>query len=295
MLNLRAYKRLPLILAFVWLGLLLSLGVWWLYLLIKLSNQLVLLNSPTPLNYLKIVKYEGLSFFILLILTSATLIYFYYQEMKQANSLKAFFASLTHELKTPLASMKLQTEVIKDLIERGNIQGLPAFADKLINDSKRLELELDKILHLSRIERGVNLPIQEIDLKRFIKSFLQKNKTDVQIEFKVDETKNHVILADEFALTLIMRNLLDNSQKHSTQKKVIITLDGANLDYQDETQFSGDLGKLGTIFYKHNSPKGSGIGIYLIKKLTESMQGHFKLIHSPTTLLFSFQFKEENK
>lgn len=290
----RVQKKLPLILSLVWLILILLLGSWWMFLLIKLSNQLISYNAVQSFNYLKIVKYEGISFFILLILVSLTLFYFYYQEIKQANSLKAFFASLTHELKTPLASMKLQTEVIKDLVDRGNTQNLKNFSEKLISDSKRLELELDKILHLAKIERGVSLPLQEIDLNRFVKKMIQKYQAELEIEYN-DQKEPTIILADEFALTLIFRNLMDNSLKHSQTKKIKINIDHHNLTYSDETTFTGDLKKLGTLFYKHNSPKGSGIGIYLIKKLSESMKGKFEVQNNVDRLNFCIHFQEAKK
>ena len=290
----REQKKLPLILSLVWLILILLLGSWWMFLLIKLSNQLISYNAVQSFNYLKIVKYEGISFFILLILVSLTLFYFYYQEIKQANSLKAFFASLTHELKTPLASMKLQTEVIKDLVDRGNTQNLKNFSEKLISDSKRLELELDKILHLAKIERGVSLPLQEIDLNRFVKKMIQKYQAELEIEYD-DQKEPTIILADEFALTLIFRNLMDNSLKHSQSKKIKINIDHHILTYSDETNFTGDLKKLGTLFYKHNSPKGSGIGIYLIKKLSESMKGKFEVQNKVDRLNFCIHFQEAKK
>ena len=85
------------------------LGSWWLYLVFKLANKLETLNHPLlEGNLVKMIKLEGLTFFIFLSILTVTLLYIYIQDHKKTISLQAFFSSLTHELKTPLASIKLQ-------------------------------------------------------------------------------------------------------------------------------------------------------------------------------------------
>jgi signal transduction histidine kinase len=61
--------------------------------------------------------------------------------------------------------------------------------------------------------------------------------------------------------------------------------------YDDHgSKFNGDVSHLGELFYKHNSSKGSGIGLYLIKNLMRKMQGHFE-IENNDRLKFKLTFK----
>jgi signal transduction histidine kinase len=292
-------KRWLLGLTVLWMTTILALGIWWLFLLVKLSNLLEASKQlPTGMNFIRLVKYEGGTFLMLLILISVTLLYFYFQELKQTNMVRAFFASLTHELKTPLASMRLQAEVMHDLVENNKFDSLHDYAHRLIDDGKRLELEMDKILQLSRVQKGGRINLSEVDLVRFIKTLINKNYPEIKFDLQSHDV-DPFILADEFALSLIIRNLIDNSLKHCKEPQIKFTLLEKNAEiflvYTDHGSFSGDITKLGQLFYKHNSPKGSGIGLYLIKELMIQMNGTFKTInHSPLEFQLAFQKDSSN-
>ena len=55
-------------------------------------------------------------------------------------------------------------------------------------------------------------------------------------------------------------------------------------------KFCGNLDRLGKLFYKHDSPKGSGIGLYLVKKLVQRQGGQF-VVSNEARLLFELKFK----
>lgn len=286
-------KKWLLTLTSLWVFTILCIGSWWLFLVIKLSKHLEEANVNTGVDYIRMAKWEGGFFLGLLAIISLSLIYLYLQELKQTSSLKAFYASLTHELKTPLASMRLQTEVINDLIEQNKTQNLNSFGKRLIEDSKRLELEMDKILHLSRVEQGGVLSLQNIHVHRFLKNLFQKHYPDVSIEL-INLNDDLEIQADEFGLSLIFRNLVDNSLKHVKELKTITIGFEENTEkpffyYQDGGSFDGNIKKIGSLFYKHNSPKGSGIGLYLVSKLMNQMKGRLLITQSP--LVFKLEFK----
>ncbi len=273
------------------IGLIFSLGAWWLYLVVNLSNTLSSLNVEHRMNHFKflnIAKYEGITFFILLTIVSLLLIYIYLQDIKKTKAIHAFFASLTHELRTPLASVRLQAEVIDEMSE-GN-QSLKKLTQRLIEDTTKLESELDKSLQLARIERDGQFSLSPIDLYEFISSFIQKN----QLQNRVEINKNKslcVIMAEEQALNVIFRNLFENTLRHNKSSAPIsisINKSGSNIEviYDDHgAKFSGDKNKLGQLFYKHESAKGTGIGLYLIKKLIKKMNGEFSLADNERLIL----------
>jgi signal transduction histidine kinase len=279
----RHYRWFYLIVASLTL-LVLALGVWWLYLLTVLSRMI----GPTSSGVINMVKWEGSTFLLLILASSLTLMYLYARDLKKTRALQALFASLTHELKTPLASMRLQAEVIRDLIadETHDHEQLKNLTTRLIQDTTKFEHELDKGLQLSRVEKDGALSLSAIDLARFVRKFITRYDLPIVLEGE------SVVMADEMALTMILRNLLENTQRHNPQtKKILIRLNSATLLYDDHGPvFQGERKKLTQLFYKHDSKKGTGIGLYLVKQLMEAMQGSIQF-SSEGPLTFTLTFK----
>jgi signal transduction histidine kinase len=237
--------------------------------------------------------WEGSTFIILLFFLSTSLLILYLRNQRKTKALQDFFLSLTHELKTPLASIKLQGEVIGEMVSKYQDVNLDKLISRLGDDTIKLEIQMDKILQLSRLERGGSLNVTNLSLVPFIKNEAKKWKSSLTID--ISSNIDHVeIEADEFALELILKNLFENSKNHGTTKKVSIEISSVghfvNVIYSDGSIFTGDEKKLTELFYKHNSKKGSGIGLYLVKKLSSKMGAFFKVSFTPS-LTFHFTFK----
>lgn len=290
-------------LTFLWVIMLLGLGSWWLYLVFKLHSTLSSLNLPelgSQNRFLNMMKWEGSFFFIFLVLLGVSLFIMYVRDMRKSKAMQAFFSSLSHELKTPLASMRLQAEVIKDLIEdeSHSHDQLSDLTRRLIEDTHKLESELEKSLQLSRIEHDATMTLAPISLERFLRRQESRLLSPLKIELNISNDGSEV-LADELSMNMIFRNLLENTQRHqSGAKKVHITSKKVGhlieITYDDfGKKFEGDSKLLGELFYKFNSAKGSGIGLYLIKNLMRKMQGNF-VISNEERLLFKLYFKATN-
>lgn len=279
---------------------LLGLGSWWLFLVFKLHSTLISLNLPelgSESRFLNMMKWEGSFFFLLLVLLGASLLILYIRDMRKSKAMQAFFSSLSHELKTPLASMRLQAEVIKDLIEdeTHSHDQLSDLTKRLIEDTYKLESELEKSLQLSRIEQDGVMTLVPVSLERFLRRQEQKLHTPLKVDLKIGKDSQEV-LADELAMNMIFRNLFENTLRHQKNAtRVLITAQRKGKDievtYDDfGKKFEGDFSLLGHLFYKFNSSKGSGIGLYLIKSLMKKMQGSF-VIMNDERLLFRLTFK----
>jgi signal transduction histidine kinase len=162
-------------LTLLWVVMLLGLGSWWLYLVFKLHTSLSLINLPeigSQAKFLNMMKWEGSFFFIFLTLLGGSLFIMYIRDMKKTKAMQAFFASLSHELKTPLASMRLQSEVIKDLIEdeTHSHEQLADLASRLIEDTSKLESELVLLDEASAQEYMTEVGIKESGLNKLIKN-----------------------------------------------------------------------------------------------------------------------------
>jgi signal transduction histidine kinase len=295
-------SKILITLSLLWSITILAIGTWWGYLIISLSSNLQRSERLLGGNTLRMIKWEGSFFLLLLLLLSGTLLFFYLKNQKKTHYLQTFFASLTHELKTPLASIRLQAEVISEATknfkdnsphENEELESkLSLLSSRLIEDTNNLEMEMEKILHLSRIERGGNLNPVTVNLYDFLQSVLNSSLDGTEITIN-NQLINPVVLADHFALKLIIRNLIQNSLIHDNGQRITITLSQNHkttlLTYSGGGHFKGDLRKLGTLFYKYNSTKGSGIGLYLIKRLMSKMGGSLEISNTPE-LTFTLRF-----
>lgn len=276
-----------------------AFGLWWLYLLFELGAQLKTLEGDGS-EYTRLIRMldlEGTTFIIVLFTGGVFAGWVYLQDLKKSRAIQAFFSSLTHELKTPLASMRLQAEVIDE------IKGNPAQSEKLsvlvgrmIEDSQSLETQMDKALQLARLEQGGSFHLKKIELKSFFKRILYRYNE--QYTINLDLTHNEV-MADEFALELIFKNFLENTKRHQSESKIInirTSQESGNIKitYNDHGQpFKGDISKLGELFYKHNSSQGTGVGLYLTKRLSSAMRGKLIIEQAPH-LVFHVRLQEVN-
>lgn len=277
-------RRLFYGLSLLWVVLLFGIGSWWLYLVFKLHSMISELNLPqlgSQSRFLNMMRWEGTFFFIFLLLLGASLFIMYFRDLRKSRAMQSFFSSLSHELKTPLASMRLQAEVIKDLIddETHSHDQLSSLTKRLIEDTDKLESELEKSLQLSRIEQDGALTLTPVSLEKYLRRHQRKLGT-VELELNL---MSYEVMADELALNMIFRNLFENTLRHNPQSKIVTVSavpQGQNVvvTYDDHgKKFPGPVEKLGDLFFKYDSSKGSGIGLYLIKSLMKKMRGNFEV------------------
>lgn len=270
----------------------LALGAWWLYLLTVFAKMI----GPTEDRVVRMLMWEGSTFLVLLTSSAISVAVMYWRDLRKTSALQALFASLTHELKTPLASMRLQAEVIRDLIadESHDHDQLTALTTRLIQDTSKFEHELDKGLQLSRVEGQGTLTLSPVDLARFVRKLATKHGLTLEV------TGNGVVLADEMALTMVFRNLFENTARHNPQgTKATVSFqeqgDSLVCSYNDHGKvFAGDRKMLGELFYKHDSKKGTGIGLYLVKQLMKAQQGKLSFsLEGPLVFFLEFRRGEE--
>lgn len=205
-----------------------------------------------------------------------------------------FVASVTHELKTPLTSIRLSSELLN--------QGWLTVPEKISEhhhmiqkESERLSRLIDNVLSLARLEKKTyNLHLGKHDPSKDAQEFAKEFKALTQGEGFVwqDAITEGLppILYDADALKQILFNLIENSlkfSKSSNNKKIIF---GVFLQNQEVVWQIRDFGpgvaeselhKIFAQFYRienelTRSTKGTGIGLSLVKTLAEQM--HAKVI-----------------
>jgi signal transduction histidine kinase len=280
-----------------WLALQISLVFWWATLIERQARRIAELEElqgagagglraaqQWSRTRLMLVG-ESSSFLALLLAISLLLAWLYWREHRRARSMQAFFASVTHELRTPLTSMRLQAEAIAEGEQRAEL------ALRLLEDSHRLESQIDKTLELARIEGGGPLSEQAIPLQgwvpRTLASVAQAHGERVQLRAQIDASVPPV-LADAGALQLILRNLVENSVRHSRVSPVSVQVSASVqgplvvLSYQDNGHgLAPGSGRLGALFGRGPQSSGAGVGLYLVRRLMQRMGGRARFDTAP--------------
>src|SRR5690606_25943891 len=110
-----------------------------------------------------------------------------------------------------------------ELVSKLDHARISELTGRLIEDTQKLEDQMDKILQLSRLERGGNLNPVPVNLTPFIQNLIERWGNRLQIDF-VSKDNLSPVLADQFALTLVLRNLLENTRTHAHNKNAHISV-----------------------------------------------------------------------
>jgi signal transduction histidine kinase len=255
-----------------------SLAVWW---LIHGLAQIERLGQLSPgiseqlVREQRMVQWEGMTLIACLIGGGMALLYYNRREHGRNNQVKEFFATLTHELKTPLASLRVQVESLhEDLAGTDHAK----LTTRLLSDAARLELQLENALYLASARDADQLHLENLNVGSVV---LNMKEHWPEIESQVPA--NTFVLADSRALEGILKNLVQNARVHGHATKIFVgaaIADGiVTLSVRDNGHgFKGNPKKLGELFARHTTMSGSGVGIYLARQLTEKMKGRLDFI-----------------
>jgi len=208
-------------------------------------------------------------------------------ELNRQKSL--FVSSVSHDLKTPLTSIKLFTEKIME--EEKNISDKTLRNLKIINgESDRLTRLINNVLDFSKIEKGIkNYSFRKISLNEVVEKVLSImqyifliNRFNVHKEIGVF---NDCIIGDEDALVEALENVITNSIKYSSNRKEILIKTYQKGDYA--CIMISDKGKginqeeLEKIFEPYvrsdTATEGTGLGLSIVKNIVDAHSGNIEI------------------
>ena len=208
-------------------------AIFFLILGISLSVLAIALNIGWMLLNLRQVALLvfGVVFFALIITGLILNTIFLIREIRRNEQHDAFLNAVTHELKTPIASIKLYLETLKsrDLDREKQLE----FYDIMLEDNERLLSTVEQVLQASSTrEKKRALNLAEIDIAELLKETIgivrsRKHLDDEAIRFS-KPANNFKVLGDRGELQAAFANLLDNAVKYSGARKRRIRNDVAN-------------------------------------------------------------------
>jgi len=148
------------------------------------------------------------------------------RQQRLAEIKNEFINNITHELKTPIATVGVAIEALKSFNAIDDKEKTKEYLDISSNELQRLELLVDNVLKLSMFEKKqIALNKEQFDLKELTQKVLDsmrpqfgKSKALVNFSAKGD---NFLIKADKLHITSVIYNLLDNALKYCKEDPLI--------------------------------------------------------------------------
>ena len=210
-----------------------------------------------------------------------------YNTRKKENELTRlqsnFLLSVTHELKSPLASVKLQLQTLQKHNLEDNLRN--KLLQKALADNERLLRMIDNVLLASKAENENNiLHLQKINLSETLTKLVEQSFEGNKNYIKINAAKTIFVDADEQFASIIFSNLIENAIKYSPLNSIIeINIESKNnkaivsLKDQGAGIADSEKEKVFTKFYRigseeTRSTKGTGLGLFITKSLSD-LQG----------------------
>lgn len=278
-------------------------SIWWLYNIYDLSAQVA--EDQELKGKLYMILGEGAVFFVIVSIGFFITYRSLHKEIQVNQQQKNFLLSITHELKTPIASLKLyiQTLIKRDLNEEKRIEILT----KSLKDADRLNGLVENILLATKIDdKKFPLTKMSFNLSNLIESIalsmLETSGKAINLEFFVEP--NIIYEGDKDAFDSIITNLISNAIKYapenSTMCLTLVKKEGEiAFSVSDEGQGvqPDEVLKIFKKFYRSGdeetrNQKGTGLGLYIVKKLVEQHNGFIQVRpNKPKGSIFVASFK----
>lgn len=232
----------------------------------------------------------GIIFFALIITGLVLNTIFLVREIRRNEQHDAFLNSVTHELKTPIASIKLYLETLKT--REVPMEKRQEFYDVMLADSNRLLNTVEQVLQASKTrEKKRQLSMSEIRIGRVIADAVSIVQNRYHLDdgvIRVAEPADDVVVfGDESELQTVFVNLLDNAVKYSgEERKISVRTKKSSLNNKIDILLkdngigipTAELKRIFKRFYRVTGPaakeaKGTGLGLAIVKSIIEKHGG----------------------
>lgn len=234
----------------------------------------------------------GIIFFALIITGLVLNTIFLFREIRRNEQHDAFLNAVTHELKTPITSIKLYLETLKtrEVAEETKRE----FYNVMLSDSNRLLNTVEQVLHASRTrENRRQLNVSEVDLAKLLDESIEivqtRNKLEPAAIRFAEPSESIPVLGDESELHTAFMNILENAVKYSVDApkisvrikntrpnnvEVFIKDNGIGIP-------PGELKRIFKRFYRvtgqsTRDTKGTGLGLFIVKAIVERHGGRIR-------------------
>lgn len=198
--------------------------------------------------------------------------------------------NITHEFKTPIATISLASEVLLNSGDKLGSEKTGKYARIIYDENGRMRLQVDKVLQMAAMDRGeIHLDVSAVKMNEFIMSVvnnlcLEHCEKEVKVDYHLNAAEDEVEV-DMVQLANVVTNLVNNSIKYSFGNP-----DLTIYSYNDKNSFVFAIEDRGIGISKENiryifdkfyrvpkgnvhNVKGFGLGLYYVKTVVEAHKG----------------------
>ncbi len=221
-----------------------------------------------------------------------------------------FINNMTHEFKTPIATISLATDSITNPMISGNPEKVQRFANIIKQENRRMNKQVEKVLQMALLDKqDFQLKITRVDVHEVIKQAV--NNVNLRVEKKGGKASanlnaaNYFIEADLTHFSNVINNLLDNAYKYSPESpEIVVTTENVTSGVRINVRDNGigmDKDALKHIFDKFyrvhtgnlHDVKGFGLGLSYVKAIVTAHKGQVHVASelgegSEFTLIFPY-------
>lgn len=245
-----------------------------------------------------LLAFGSLTFTIIILLTFGLTLYYINKQKKISEVKSDFINNMTHEFKTPIATISLATDTMSSPKIIGNAEQTKYYLDIIRQENKRMNNQVEKVLQMALIENhDIQLDFQKTDIHSIIENTVhvaeltaKKQKGRIVNLFRASCSE---VPVDEIHFANILNNLLDNAMKY-TEKPPEILVETYNKDQQVFVRVSDNgIGMSKEVqknifdkFYRKQSGnihnvKGFGLGLSYVKAIVDAHGGTISVSSEP--------------
>lgn len=228
--------------------------------------------------------------------------------MKENDLLKdEFLYTVTHEMRTPLTSIKALSELLSDEEDAMPEETKKEFLNTILKESNRMTRLISQVLDLENFESGKHqLIIDKVDISELIQHCLQSldgvfKQNNIQVCIDIEDSLPE-LYADSDRITQVVLNLLANAAKYCDKESGKVWIDivrnGSVLQVKIADNGPGVIPELREIIFEKffqaknqtmRKPKGSGLGLAISKKIIQLHEGKIGVTtNEPEGSVFTF-------
>jgi signal transduction histidine kinase len=268
-----------------------TLGVIMILLLVALTVGWIIVTSrsalegETPALYWTLLA-VGTTFLVLLLLGVVIYLLLSIKSVRLTQRQSNFIDSVTHELKSPIASLKLYLQTLTR--RKVSDQQADEFHRAMLEDLERLDSLINHLLDAARIGREpVETPLVEVDLAQLLGSIAHTSCQQYHLDDDAVELRLQPVTMNARAndLEMVFRNLIDNALKYSgPQPKVEVNVtanngrvtariadNGPGIPINLRRKIFGRFFRMGSELERKQA--GTGLGLFIVRQLVRRMRG----------------------
>jgi two-component system phosphate regulon sensor histidine kinase PhoR len=244
------------------------------------------------------VGYTSIALTIFFMVVFLGTLYIIFRQKKLSDIKSDFVNNMTHELKTPISTISLASQMLKDKSISTDKKNIEHIAGVIEEETKRLSHQVEKVLQMAIFDKGkLKLKKKETDIHEILANVI--NNFSIRLQNKNGklvydfDAEDPFVPVDEVHITNLFSNLVDNAIKYC-QETPLIYIHTANKEKGIEIMIRDNgigmsrehLKKIFDQFYRvptgniHNT-KGFGLGLSYVKKVVDAHNGKIKVESQP--------------